>query len=247
MSGWQQDVNLPRIGILGGMGPAATILLQQRILDAKNVAEDGGHIPLFVDMNPQVPSRINYLVHGQGDNPGPVLSCMARRLEQCGVHAIAMPCCTAHHFADEIEASISIPFLNMVRMTAMEVASYAPQGSEIGILASPATKTIGLFKHALQPFRLNALYPKDLNSILSTIESIKQSGPQPHHVELMQHAMAELIDVGAKAIIIGCSEFSLISRQLESVVPMVDAVDVLASHIVQLTENEAELTSVGPS
>ena len=93
----------PRVGVLGGMGPAATILMQQRLIDAVTVSGDNGHIPLLVDMNPQVPSRIDYLLHDSGVSPGPVLSRMARNLEAGGVDVLAMPCCTAHYFADQIE------------------------------------------------------------------------------------------------------------------------------------------------
>jgi len=44
-----------KIGVLGGMGPEATILFQQRLLKAVRAQDDQDHIPLLIDMNPQVP------------------------------------------------------------------------------------------------------------------------------------------------------------------------------------------------
>ena len=228
------EMTLPRIGVLGGMGPAATILLQQRLLDAVKVESDSGHLPLLIDMNPQVPSRIDYLVHGCGESPGPVLARMAMGLEGQGADVIVMPCCTAHHFADEIVQSVSIPFLNMVELAASDSAHRVPPGSDVGVLASPATMKIKLFENHLQLCGLNVRYPGDMDAVLVAIESIKKSGPGPKVIDFVQSAIRELEDAQVSAILVGCSEFSLIARQLDSVLPVVDAVDVLTQAIAGL-------------
>ena len=87
------------VGILGGMGPEATILLMQRVLAAVPAQDDGDHIPLIVHQNPQVPSRIRRLIEGAGEDPAPVLIRMARDLQAAGAEALAMPCNTAHAYA----------------------------------------------------------------------------------------------------------------------------------------------------
>ena len=234
-------MNKPRIGVIGGMGPAATILLQQRILDAVPVQSDDGHIPLLVDMNPQVPSRIEYLLHERGINPGPVLANMARNLQQSGVDAIAMPCCTAHHFAADIENSVTIPFLNMVELTSNRIAQLVPKNSTVGILASPATEKTGLFRDSLVQHGLTALYPENKGSILAGIEAIKQKGETCQVLETIHSAMNELQTKGVAAFIIGCSEFSLLSRKLKSGKPVVDAMDVLTHSIADLPPNTGQL------
>lgn len=227
-------MTIPRIGILGGMGPAATILLQQRVLSALEVSTDSDHIPLLIDMNPQVPSRISYLIHDTGENPGPVLARMAQQLEASGVDALAMPCCTAHHFASDITDAVSVPFLNMVKLTATEAALCTPKGGNIGVLASPATDKIGLFKTALGEHGLRTVFPKDASKMLSTIEAIKADGVRSEHIATVQSALEELVNDGAETLIVGCSEFSLISQNLQSVVPIVDAMDVLTKAIAKL-------------
>mgnify|MGYP003676682578 CR=1 FL=1 len=68
----------PVVGVLGGMGPEATILLQQRVLGTVNAQDDADHLPLLIDMNPQVPSRIAHLIEGTGEDPAPVLAAINR-------------------------------------------------------------------------------------------------------------------------------------------------------------------------
>ena len=105
------------LGILGGMGPQATILLMQKVLEAVPAEDDADHIPLIVDQNPQVPSRIRHLIEGTGDDPAPVLADMARRLVAGGATALAMPCNTAHHYLPAIRSAVRVPFLDMVELS----------------------------------------------------------------------------------------------------------------------------------
>ena len=226
----------PRIGILGGMGPAATILLQQRVLAAVPATTDADHVPLLIDMNPQVPSRIDFLIHKKGPNPGPVLARMARDMAAQEVDALAMPCCTAHHFADDISEAVSVPFLNMVDLTADSIAQQLPRGSHVGVLASPANQHTRLFETALEKHELIALHPDNSGQVLATIEVIKASGLGPSAIAEVQTAAEALIQDGAGCILIGCSEFSLLSRCISVSVPVVDALDELTNAIVGMLD-----------
>jgi len=229
----------PRIGILGGMGPAATILLQQRVLDAVQADTDQDHIPLVIDMNPQVPSRIDFLIRKTGRDPGPVLEQMAQRVQALGVDAIAMPCCTAHHFAPSITSATSLPFLNMVELTADAIAQALPRASWVGILASPANEHTGLFDKALGRHGLVPLYPKPNDRVLACIEHIKSNGVDSSVISTMQGVADKLIADGVDCLLIGCSEFSLLSRKLTSEVPIFDTLDVLTNAIITHTIHAA--------
>ncbi len=165
-----------RIGILGGMGPEATLLIMRKLLDAVDAQDDADHIPLIVDQNPQVPSRIAHLIEGTGPDPAPVLAEMAARLEAAGATALGLPCNTAHHYADAIRAAISIPFLDMVQLSARHAASQAAAGARIGVLASPAVRRARLFEPALSAQGLAAAYPSDEDALLAAIRSIKAKG-----------------------------------------------------------------------
>ncbi|WP_138936207.1 aspartate/glutamate racemase family protein [Roseovarius arcticus] len=219
------------VGILGGMGPEATILLQQRVLASVTARDDGDHVPLLIDMNPQVPSRIAHLIEGTGRDPAPTLAEMARRLETAGATALAMPCNTAHHYAPQIEAAVSIPLLNMVDLAVARAAEIVPKGSSIGILASPAVRLVGVLDPALERAGLTALWPDDTDQLLSAIRSIKAHGLTPATRRILSHAASELAGKGAALVFIACSEFSLLAPSLSSAIPIIDTVDVLAGAI----------------
>src|SRR5690625_6011140 len=95
----------PIVGIIGGMGPEATIELMQRIVSKTPAADDQDHIHMIVDNNPKVPSRIQALLEGTGDNPAPVLMAMARRLEQAGADFLVIPCNTADRKSTRLNSS----------------------------------------------------------------------------------------------------------------------------------------------
>lgn len=214
-----------RVGILGGMGPEATVLLMQKLLRAVPATDDADHIPLIVDQNPQVPSRIRYLIEGTGKDPGPTLAAMAANLERAGAMAIAMPCNTGHHFAPEIRAAITVPFLDMVQLS---TARALLSGGPVGILASPAVKKVGLFDRALQGQGGHALYPDDQDALLSAIRSLKSTGPNPAALATLQAASDELQKKGAAVQMIACTEFSLLASDLPSAF---DTLDVLVKAI----------------
>ena len=226
---------LRRIGVLGGMGPEATVALLQRIQAGILAGDDADHVPLLVDLNPQVPSRIQHLIEKTGPNPGPVIADMAARLETAGAEALILPCNTAHHYAGYVTDRVTIPFLSMPQMTCDALAEIVSAGSNIGILASPATNQTGLFQTLLSDRGLSTLWPNDEDIVLATIRRIKIAGPTSDDLALIQDKTTELVDRGADAILIGCTEFSLISAALLATVPIVDALDVLVDATLEFS------------
>jgi aspartate racemase len=235
-------VRAPRIiGILGGMGPQATILLQQKVLKAVEAVDDCDHIPLIVDMNPQVPSRIEHLIHQRGDDPAPVLANMARRLETAGAQALAMPCNTAHHYGDAIRGAVSLPFLDMVELSADHALDEIGKGGCIGILASPAVRMTGLFDGALAARGLTSLWPKDDAKMLRAIQAVKADGPCPEAREIIATAAGELAARGADLLLVACSEFSMLVDSIATDLQVVDTLDVLVQAIREFSIEAAEL------
>ena len=224
------------IGILGGMGPQATVSLQQKLIDAVDAHDDRDHVPLLVDMNPQVPSRLDFLLQGQGENPGPTLSRMASRLEAAGAEALAMPCNTAHHFADHIRSAVSIPFINMVELCVdHHAAKLKAEGARVGILASPATEDIGLFKAAFATRNLSAIHPRDRTKLVAAIVAIKSNGVDSFAENALKDAARDCVDQGTECLVVGCSEFSLIKQAAEIGVPVVDTLDLLVNEILRFS------------
>ncbi len=230
-----------RVGILGGMGPEATVLLMQKLLRAVPATDDADHIPLIVDQNPQVPSRIAYLIDGTGSDPAPTLAAMAANLQRAGAQAIAMPCNTAHHFAPEIRAAITVPFLDMVQLS---IAQALRAGGPVGILASPAVQKVGLFDKALAGQGGHALYPSDQSALLDAIRTLKSVGPNPAARATLQAASDEVQKKGAAIQMIACTEFSLLAADLPQAF---DTLDVLVKAITDFATNPTKAARGRPN
>lgn len=200
------------VGVLGGMGPEATILFQQRLLARIGARDDADHVPLLIDMNPQVPSRIAHLLDGTGNDPAPVLAAMARRLESAGATALAMPCNTAHAYADAIRGAVSIPLIDMPRLAGEVVRG------PVGMLASPVMRRIGLWERVLAgPVH----WPADDSAMLDAIRAIKR-GDTGRARPVLDAAADELRAAGAGTLLVGCSEFSIAAAPGPDVIDTLD-------------------------
>lgn len=224
------------VGILGGMGPGATILLMQKVMARVPARDDADHVPLLVDQNPQVPSRIRFLIEGAGEDPGPVLVAMARRLAGAGAAALAMPCNTAHHFAPAIAAAVDIPFLDMVALSVAQAAALAGRGAKVGLLASPAVRRTGLFEAPFAAAGLRPAWPADGDALLGAIRAIKAAGPGPGPRAALAAASADLMAQGAAVQMIACTEFSQIAGATGPGPTTFDTLDVLAGAIVAFAQ-----------
>mgnify|MGYP003123312345 CR=1 FL=1 len=219
------------IGILGGMGPEATILMMSRLLAATPAEDDADHIPLLVDSNTRVPSRIAHLIEKTGEDPTPVLVAMARKLAAGGADLLAMPCNTAHSYYPAIAEAVPVPVLNMVELTARAVAEAHTEGP-VGILASPAVEITGVFARAFADLGREVLYPGDRARILSAIRAIK-AGRIEAALPILSDAATELAGAGAPVAVIGCSEFSIVAPRLTGApLALVDSLNVLVDACV---------------
>jgi aspartate racemase len=221
-----------RVGILGGMGPEATVLLMQRLLKATPARDDADHIPLIVDQNPQVPSRIRHLIEGTGDDPGPVLAAMAQRLLAAGAEALAMPCNTAHHYAPAIRKAVTVPLIDMVALSVAKAAALAGKGGTVGILGSPALRKIGLFDRAFTAAGLTPAYVADEDAMLSTIRLIKSQGATAGAKAALLAASDALLSRGATVQMIACTEFSLVHGPTTPGARAFDTLDLLVGGIL---------------
>lgn len=229
-----------RIGILGGMGPEATVLLMSRIITRTTATDDRDHVPLLVDNNTQVPSRIAALINRTGDDPGPVLADMARRLEANGAEALAMPCNTAHHYAPVIRDAVTIPFLDMVELSVARVTAMPPSTRRVGMLASPAVRLTAIFDRAFAASGIETLYPADQDRMLAAIRAVKVDSADTKARQTLREAARKLAEAGADVLLIACSELSIIADAVASDNAVVDTIDVLADAVVTFASTRSE-------
>ena len=140
------------IGILGGMGPAATADLFTKIVSLTKADRDNEHIRIYVDNNTEIPDRTQAILFG-GENPLPYMLESAKKLEEMGADCIVMPCNTAHYYYDQLTASVSVPFLNLIE----EAAKALPEGSHPGLLATSATAKTGIYTEMAHLYMVNLL------------------------------------------------------------------------------------------
>jgi len=217
------------------MGPQATAFFMERVIALADTQDDQDHVPLYVDMNPQIPSRLQFLLAGTGAHPGPVLAQMAKGLQAQGAQALVMPCNTAHHYAHYMSEAVSIPLLNMLTLAAQAMVENVGEGGYVGMLASPATDTAKIFQTAFDKVGITALYPKDAPRVLSVIRKIKAEGPSVDMAAELTGIGQELEMRGAGCLLIGCSEFSIIGAGVKTDLPLHDTVNILARETIRFS------------
>ena len=133
------------IGVIGGMGPAATVHFMARVLALTPAVVDQDHVRLIVDNNGGVLDR-NAALREEGPSPAPALAAMARGLERAGAEALVMPCNTAHAFADAVRAATPLPLIDLIEVVCDEAMAGSPR--RVGVLAADGCRRAGLYQAA---------------------------------------------------------------------------------------------------
>jgi aspartate racemase len=233
-----EDRAVPRpapltVGVMGGLGPDATLDFFARILERTPASRDQDHLHLLIDNNPQVPNR-NEAVAGTGLSPVPVLVEMAQRLEKAGADFLVMPCNAAHAFADAITQAISIPFLSIIEETRNEVVRRFPNIRCVGVLASTGCIDSELYQQAFVDVSVEVVVPvnAERESFMELLYRIKSGDKSREIRRSMQSIARRLIDRGAEAIVAGCTEVPLVLDGIDVPRPLVNSTDVLVEKTV---------------
>jgi aspartate racemase len=212
------------VGVIGGMGPEATVDFLRRVVAATPARDDQDHIRILVDNNPKIPSRIAALIDGTGEDPLPILIAMARGLERQGADFLVIPCNTAHYYLWQIAEAVSIPLLDMVALSIARL----PKVRRIGMLASPAVQKVGLYATRLAAEGFTAVFPDEAGEarMLDVIRAVKAGNVTAQHKRDYAEIAASL---NADAYLIACTELSVIGPPEGVSKPIVDALDVLVA------------------
>ena len=223
------------VGIIGGMGPEATVDLMRRVIAKTPASDDQDHVHLIVENNPKIPSRIAHLIDGTGADPTPELTRIALNLQRAGADALAMPCNTAHAYAHSIRRAVSIPLLDMVDLTVDRIAG-SRRVARVALLASTAVIATELYAKAFANHGIAVLHPEQQDEVMALIRAVKRG-----ETGLESQAALGRLALGlanrAGSLLIGCSELSVISAGIT--VPYVDSLDVQAQAIVAFATSSA--------
>ena len=226
------------VGILGGMGPEATVDLFGKIVAATPATRDQEHLHIIVDDNAKIPSRQAKLL-GNGEDPTPLLQSTARNLEMAGADFIVIPCNTAHLFFDRIVEAVQIPVLHIADETVDEVRRRFPGIRTVGVLASTATTRLRLYHDRLEARGLRAISPAEADQeiLQSAIFSVKAGDKGPAVREKVHGVAERLAAQGAQALLTACTELPLVLRDGDAGVPVVDPTQVLAEAAVRFARD----------
>lgn len=221
-------------GIIGGMGPEATVDLMRRVIALTPAGDDADHIHMLVDNNPKVPSRLKALIEKTGPSPGPFIARMAQGLAEQGADFLAMPCNTAHHYYPEIAASVAIPVLNLMQLTAQNISTTQPGTRRVGLLASTALLQIRLYEPWFDSVGIDILYPdaQRQSALMDLIRAVK-AGSKELNIRALNQAAETLADSSADSLLIACTELSVIADSLHTPLRTEDTAQILAQAIVQ--------------
>ena len=223
------------VGILGGMGPEATLDLMRRVIAGTPAQDDADHIRMLVDSNPRVPSRIEALIDETGESPVPCLVEMARGLERQGADFLVIPCNTAHHYHAEVAAAVGVPVLNMIEMTVRDAARRSPDIAQVGLLASSALPRIRLYERCFERLGVDVLYPGSgvQGALMELIRAVKAGRYATAQVAACDRAAEDLKAQGAQCLVVACTELSVVAEGLQTDLPVCDASDVLARAVIR--------------
>lgn len=221
------------IGIIGGMGPMATVDLYRKIVENTDAACDNDHVRVYIDGNAAIPDRTAAILRG-GPDPVPQMADSIRKLTQCGADCLIMPCNTAHYFLPRLQPLTPVPFLSMLEAAADACRERFP-GKTAGVLATRGTLESGIYSRTLEERNVPYLLPEEAErEILMQViyDGVKHGAPLGPMEDAFRGVLAAMAGRGAEYFILGCTELPLAFSMLHIGDPAVDPTEELARRAI---------------
>jgi aspartate racemase len=223
------------LGVLGGMGPLATADFYEKLIAQTPAARDQEHVPVVIYAVPQVPDRTVALLEG-GPSPLPALQTGLETLVAAGAQAIAIACNTAHAWYDELAAASPVPILHIADAAAAAAVRIAGPGARLALVATTGTLAAGFYPRRLAERGFECAAPTDAEMrelVMPGIGKVK-AGAIDEGGRLLERAVGTLLERGARAVVLGCTEVPVALDRIASPLRTrcVDATDALAGACV---------------
>lgn len=226
------------LGILGGVGPLASIYFQQQIVKFTDAETDQEHIPAVIYNDTFIPDRTAYILGKSELDPLPYIEDGFKKLEKAGCDLAVITCNTAHFFFDRFSSDSEIPIISIID-TAVEYAiKKSPSVKKIGVIATDGTVQSGVYKKVIEKNGFECVTPdeEDQRAVMNIIYNEVKAGKKGDCDRLMRVVNA-LRDKGCGSIILGCTELSVMNednRLTENNQDIVDAMEALAKKCIVL-------------
>lgn len=222
------------IGVLGGLGPWATLDLFEKILRLTPARRDQDHFRIIIDNNAKIPDRSPAIL-GDGDDPTPALVATAKNLQAAGADFIVIPCNTAHAFYSQVAAAVTIPVLHIMEEVAKAAQTEIPGLRKVGVLATRAAIAARLYHRAFERTGVEVLGPDSAGQdiVNHAIYAVKAGQMGADITRGLVQVAQGLISNGAQTIVLGCTELPFVLKAENVTVPLLDSNLVLAQAAVR--------------
>ncbi len=222
-------MTLLTVGVIGGMGPSATVDFMDKLIRATKAPTEAGNLRLLVDCNPHVPDRHDALTGGA--DPGPVLAEMAAGLQRSGADFVVMACNTAHAYEAQIKGALTVPFVSLIAETVQALATAHPAVKTAGLLATSGCIEADLYQAALKAHGVETLVldaPTQAR-FMDLIHQVKGGDTSDAARAEMRSLADVLIAAGAEVVVSGCTEIPLVLAAGDLSRPLVESTSVLVA------------------
>lgn len=219
------------LGILGGVGPLATMYIGEMIVRHTDADRDQDHVDMVITNNTAIPDRTAFIIDSEQTDPVPFIVRDTERLAGAGADLIAIPCNTAHSFYPEISAASPVPVLNMIEET---VRRAAEEGAEtLGILATDGTLISRVYQEACEAKGIMPVLPdSDIQeAVMSIIYDYVKAG-RPADPDLWARVEENMKEKGCDRVVLGCTELSIVKKELSLDGYYIDSLLVLAEKAI---------------
>lgn len=220
------------LGVIGGLGPMATAYFMQLVVKMTNAKTDQEHLEMIIYNTPSIPDRTEYILGKSLDSPLPKMIELGRKLKEQNVTCIAIPCITAHYFHKELMDGIDVDIIHGIRECAMLLKEAGI--NRVGIMATDGTVQSKIFQKEIECLGMTAIIPREdmQKRVMNLIYEDVKKGNKPNLESFFAVKDYLINEEKADAVVLGCTELSVIKRDYELGEGVLDAMEVLAREAV---------------
>ncbi|MFD0826698.1 aspartate/glutamate racemase family protein [Neobacillus sp. M.A.Huq-85] len=224
------------LGVIGGMGPKATSVFFDKVVENTVADRDQDHIDIMILNHATLPDRTEAILNGRDDLFLDAVKKDFKLLEFAGVSHIAIPCNTSHYFYDQMQAMTEIPIIHMVDETLKAIYQKYGENAKVGLLATKGTISSGIYEKESSKYKMQMYVPSEAvqKQTMDIIYSIKADKMiDPLELEEMIHQL--IFDEGCNCVVLACTELSCVRIGDEAAQYCVDALEVLVEQSITLS------------
>lgn len=220
-----------RLGVIGGLGPMATAYYLELMIRMTDAGRDQEHPEIIVLNIPTIPDRTAYILGRSDESPLEPMVELGKQLKSLGATVLATPCITAHYFHEMLQDGIGLPLIHGIRCTAQTLFDAGVR--KVGLMATDGTVQSGIFQRQVEELGMELVLPGEegQRGVMTLIYDQVKAGLEPE-MALFAAIRDELRTKGAQAVVLGCTELSLLKKGKDLGDGILDALEVLAKESV---------------